>query len=147
MTILYRVGEKLNPVDMDEGETFFNKAEGTTYIKDRNGFIIPINTLDISGETPEGMWTKFGDGTLIQRGEVIITPVKNQPSLLTFDLPIAFNHASNYTVTFIALTSRPDIVKNITSTNATTGSVNMYLLRSSATTTTVRWMAVGRWKD
>ena len=78
-----------------------------------------------------------------QKGTVTITPVANTPTSQVITFPVAFS--STPTVVASALTAFPGTaVKEVSAVNVTLTQATIVLYRTSATATTVNWIALGR---
>ena len=147
MKILYNEGDKPTTFEIKEGELVYNIVDGITYSRRKEGDIFEVNTPHIVSSSTGGVfWSKFADGLAILYGSTSITPVADTPSEALVTLPFPLTAITEYTAIASAATSRPDIVKQVTTLNISTTTFKIFILRSSTTNTTVRWQVTGRWK-
>jgi hypothetical protein len=82
---------------------------------------------------------------LICWGTVSITPVVDTPTSVAVTFPVTYTVSPSITVS--ASTTVPGSeVKEVSFANPSTTGMDIYLYRSTATTTGVRWQAIGWWK-
>lgn len=84
---------------------------------------------------------RFANGLMMQWGRVAISVAANVTSTVAINYPITFYHAP--IVHVIAHTGAPELV-NVSCDVGTTSGTNIYLRRTSAVSTWVSWIAIGR---
>jgi hypothetical protein len=84
---------------------------------------------------------RFANGFMMQWGRVAISVAANVTSTVAITYPVTFYHAP--IVHVIAHTGAPELV-NVSCDVGTTSGTNIYLRRTSAVSTWVSWIAIGR---
>lgn len=84
---------------------------------------------------------RFANGLMMQWGRVAIAVTANVTSTVAITYPVTFYHAP--IVHVMAHTGAPELV-NVSCDVGTTSGTNIYLRRSSAVSTWVSWIAIGR---
>lgn len=84
---------------------------------------------------------RFANGFMMQWGRVAISVAANVTSTVAITYPVTFYHAP--IVHVIAHTGAPDLV-HVSCDIGTTSGTNIYLKRTSAVSTWVSWIAIGR---
>lgn len=78
-----------------------------------------------------------------QKGAVSITPTANTPTSQVITFPVAFSSVP-VVITLAQVTVPGSAVKETSAANITTTQATIYLYRTTATATTVNWVALGR---
>ena len=106
---------------------------------------IPADGGITSGSNDYGYWTKFPDGTLINRGSVTMAHADSDHRTYTITFPLAFVD-TNY---------NPSVVPNaggianfgaVLTDSYTTTTMGVSVTRRSTANLEMTWLVIGRWK-
>ena len=126
----------------------FQYFDGNEYrLKFGDNIVLRWGQYDIEATLEKVMANNSGrihykNGLLIQWGTVSITPVANTPSSLKVTYPVSYDYVPSVKVSCATSVIGTQVL-GCTHGNDTASSTDLFVTRTTATATTLRWLAIG----